>query len=65
MDVEHFYSIHVHLPSTNVRSRICCERFGIYDENAIELLTGQITIRLQGRLVGTCKVLTGEDFYSH
>jgi hypothetical protein len=65
MYAEHFHFIHVYLPSTNVRSRICCERFGIYTENANELLNGQISIRPQGRLAGACKVLTREDYYSY
>jgi hypothetical protein len=62
---EHFYSIHVNLPSTNIRSRICCECFVIYTESANELLNGPIPIRPQGRLAGACKVLTREECYSY
>jgi len=39
MYVEHFYSIHVHLPSTKVRSRNSCKYNEIFTENITELLT--------------------------
>jgi hypothetical protein len=53
--VENFHSIHVHIGSTNVTSRSCCDSIGIYTGNAIELQIGQIPNHPECRLAGTCK----------
>jgi hypothetical protein len=63
MYVEHFHSNHVHLRSTQVRSRNSYEIIGIYTENTTELLTGQIQNQPECKLTANCTVSTGKDFY--
>jgi len=55
MYVEHFHSNHVHLPSTQVRSRNSYEIIGIYTENTTELLTGQIPNQPECKLTANCR----------